>query len=127
MSDTIRRGAPFRGFLDALVSRGLISDAVGRENEWLDARMARHRRPEAAFEIKRQQERCFLVQEARLPDGTATMATDITPRIDMEHALKESLRRQQSFMADVAHQLRTPLAVLNANIDTIEDAAAADP
>jgi PAS domain S-box-containing protein len=127
VSDTIRRGAPFRGFLDALVSRGLITDAVGREDEWLDARMARHRRPEAAFEIKRQQGRCFLVQEARLPDGsTATMATDITPRIHMEHALKESLRRQQSFMADVAHQLRTPLAVLNANIDTIEDAAAAE-
>jgi signal transduction histidine kinase len=53
------------------------------------------------------------------------MATDITSRIDMEHALKEILRRQQSFMADIAHQLRTPLAVLNANIDTLEDRATA--
>ncbi len=122
VSDMIAPGAPFRDYLAALVDRGLVSDAIGREQEWLATRWARHRNPDAAFEEKRQHGRCFLVHEVRLPDGcTATMATDITSRIDMEHALKESVRRQQSFMADVAHQLRTPLAVLNANVDTMED------
>jgi signal transduction histidine kinase len=39
--------------------------------------------------------------------------------------LDEGLRRQREFNANAAHQLRTPLAVLAANIDTMRDAAAA--
>ncbi len=35
--------------------------------------------------------------------------------------LDRGLRRQREFMANAAHQLRTPLAVLQANIDTLPD------
>ena len=37
----------------------------------------------------------------------------------------EGLRRQREFNANAAHQLRTPLAVLSANIDTMRDTATA--
>lgn len=122
VAEAIVRGASFGDYLNAMVSRGLVTDAVGCEQEWVTKRLARHRNPDAAFEVRHLHGRCFVVHEARLPDGsTATMATDITSRIDMEHALKESVRRQQTFMSDVAHQLRTPLAVLSANIDTLDD------
>jgi PAS domain-containing protein len=36
VSDAIARGAPFEGFLASLVSHGLVSDAVGREDDWID-------------------------------------------------------------------------------------------
>ena len=39
--------------------------------------------------------------------------------------LDEGLRQQREFNANAAHQLRTPLAVLGANIDTMTDRAAA--
>jgi len=39
--------------------------------------------------------------------------------------LDEGFRRQREFTANAAHQLRTPLAVLAANIDTMPDKAAA--
>jgi signal transduction histidine kinase len=39
--------------------------------------------------------------------------------------LDEGLRRQREFNANAAHQLRTPLAVLSANIDTMNDKATA--
>jgi len=37
--------------------------------------------------------------------------------------LDDALRTQREFTADAAHELRTPLAVLNANIDTLPEAA----
>jgi len=39
--------------------------------------------------------------------------------------LDEGLRQQREFNANAAHQLRTPLAVLGANIDTMSDASVA--
>jgi two-component system, OmpR family, sensor histidine kinase TctE len=39
--------------------------------------------------------------------------------------LDEGFRRQREFCANVAHQLRTPLAVLSANIDLMVDSAVA--
>jgi signal transduction histidine kinase len=39
--------------------------------------------------------------------------------------LDEGLRQQREFNANAAHQLRTPLAVLGANIDTMTDSAVA--
>jgi signal transduction histidine kinase len=39
--------------------------------------------------------------------------------------LDEGLRQQREFNANAAHQLRTPLAVLGANIDTMTDASVA--
>ena len=40
--------------------------------------------------------------------------------------LDEGLRRQREFNANAAHQLRTPLAVLAANIDTMADSGVAE-
>jgi PAS domain S-box-containing protein len=127
VAEVINPTNTFRDYLEAVVARGLVADITDSGEDWVSQRMERHRNPGGAFEVHWQNGSCYLVQEAKLADGsTVTMGTDITNRIDMEHALKESVRRQQSFMADVAHQLRTPLAVLNANIDTLDDRTLAE-
>jgi signal transduction histidine kinase len=61
--------------------------------------------------------------EVRLPDvgvphEIRPLVSSINNALDR---LDEGLRRQQDFNANAAHQLRTPLAVLSANIDTMED------
>lgn len=127
IGDAIGPGRTFSNFVHAMVEHGLAPEAAGREGEWIAERIRRHQNPGQPFEVLRQNGMCFLIHEERLADGsTATMTTDITLRKDMELALKDSLRRHQVFMADVAHQLRTPLAVLSANLDTLEDRAVAE-
>lgn len=63
----------------------------------------------------------------RLPQ--ADVPTEIVPLVQAVNSaldrLDEGLRIQREFNANAAHQLRTPLAVLSANIDTMSDKATA--
>jgi len=65
--------------------------------------------------------------DLRLP--TAGIAAEILPLVNsfnnVLNRFDEGLTRQREFNANAAHQLRTPLAVLAANIDTMTDRAAA--
>ncbi len=111
-------GVPFAEHIAAVVHAGLIPEALGDGEAWIQDRVARHRNPSGAFELSRQNGRHYLIQEHRLPDGsTASFAVDITQRREMEQALREGMRRQWEFTTDVAHELRTPIAVLRANLD----------
>lgn len=49
---------------------------------------------------------------------------DITQRKQAERLLVESEARHRAFAADVAHELRTPLSVMRANLDNLGDAPA---
>ena len=51
----------------------------------------------------------------------ATILTDITDRKRMEEALVESEEKHRHFSADVAHELRTPLAVMRSHLDNLEN------
>jgi signal transduction histidine kinase len=63
----------------------------------------------------------------RLPQ--AGVPAEIVPLVQAVNSaldrLDEGLRRQREFNANAAHQLRTPLAVLSANIDIMSDKATA--
>jgi len=63
----------------------------------------------------------------RLP--SAGIPTEILPLVSSVNKvldrLDEGLRQQREFNANAAHQLRTPLAVLGANIDTMADSGVA--
>ncbi len=60
--------------------------------------------------------------EAGIPAETLPLVTSVNNCLDR---LDEGLRRQREFNANAAHQLRTPLAVLAANIDSMADKDAA--
>jgi PAS domain S-box-containing protein len=50
-----------------------------------------------------------------------SVSTDISERKRMEEALLESEEKHRHFSADVAHELRTPLAVLRSHLDNLEN------
>ena len=68
-----------------------------------------------------------LTADVRLP--TKNVPREILPLVNAINfaldRLEQGLRRQREFNANAAHQLRTPLAVLSANIEAMQDKQAA--
>jgi len=59
-----------------------------------------------------------------LSDGSiATFGADITHLKTIEGSLRDAAERNRTFTMNVAHQLRTPLAVLRSNIDNLDNQA----
>ena len=97
ISEATRPGVSYEDHIRAVVEKGLAPQSLGREEEWVQQRLARFRNPGKPFEVARQDGRWLLVHEQRMLDGsTATIATDITERKRIEEALKESEERFRS-------------------------------
>ena len=60
------------------------------------------------------------LDESRVPDEIAPLVHATNRLLDR---LEAGFRQQGEFVANVAHELRTPLAVLRVRLDSIEDAA----
>ncbi len=89
-----RPGCRFEDHLRQALAKGLIREAVGREEAWLRERMERHRNPTGPFDLERQNGRWIRVYEQRLPDdGTILIISDITESKRVEAALRESEER----------------------------------
>ncbi|NQV99072.1 MAG: PAS domain-containing protein [Rhodospirillales bacterium] len=115
-------GMQFEDHLRSIVARGLVPDAVGKEEEWITYRMYLHRNPHGSFEVRHHEGVILQITEIKLDDGsTATFSTDISELKRVEDALRQSAERNRIFAMNVGHDLRTPLAVLSANIDNMED------
>lgn len=92
-------GVKFEDHLRAAVSKGLMPEAVGREEQWLRERMERHRHPQGPFEVARQNGLWILIHEQRLQNGaTALIISDITELKRVTEALRQSEERFQAFI-----------------------------
>jgi diguanylate cyclase (GGDEF)-like protein len=101
-ADPTTRGMPFQELLRTSVSRGLVPEAVGREDAWIAERLAQHRSGQVqSFMREMADGRWRRVSEQRLPDGSRLgFSIDITELVEKERAL-DAARRE----AERAHQL----------------------
>ena len=77
--ETTQPGVTFEEHLSALVGKGLIEEARGREEEWVKNRMKRFRNPGEPFEMVNRDDRILLIRDQRMADGsTAIITSDIT-------------------------------------------------
>jgi len=91
LSDIILPGTSFEELVRAAVKKGLILNAIGREEEWIANRLLNHRSAEKESEQQLNDGRWLLVSERRTDDGsTITVRTDISSLKRKERLLEES-------------------------------------
>jgi|GEM_PF-1317248 len=90
----LENGAKFEDVIRANVERGIIADAVGREEAFVQERLAQHRSPKGPIVRRFTNGQSYIVKETRTPEGgTAVTFTDITELKRTEAALRDSEKR----------------------------------
>src|SRR5215467_9427515 len=79
IQDQLTPGARFEDLVRRGLGYGLVPDARGREAEWLEDRLARHRAPHNVQEQQLPGDRWLRIEERRTPDGGSIgVRADIT-------------------------------------------------
>jgi len=102
VAHAIQPGQKFEDYMRAGLAAGNYPDAIGREQAWLEERLAERRNPGTPVERQRSGGRWFLIDDRRLPDGsTIRFGTEITDRKHAEAVLGERNRELQLIVDSV--------------------------
>jgi len=89
LASELRAGMRFDELVRLVVMRGLVPEAVGREEAWLADRLARHRQPQAEVLRVLPGDRWRRITERRLADGrTVSYSIDVTELVRRERELQ---------------------------------------
>jgi PAS domain S-box-containing protein len=91
LADMVVPGTPFAAVARAAAERGLVRDAAGRTEEWLERRLALHRDPPGPLLHAQGDGRWIQVSERKTRDGgTVAVFTDVTELKRAEVALRSA-------------------------------------
>ena len=112
---------PFSQVIQQAVANCAVFDALGRESQWINDRIAHHNNPNRPFVYRLTDGRWIQVNERRTPEGaTVAVYTDITEIKELEERRREVLLQAKKaaeqanvsktkFLAAASHDLLQPL------------------
>ena len=131
-ADVMVPGTRFETILRTAVERGLIKDAEGRCDAWIEERLARHHAARETHVQRRSDGRWIRVSERKTASGgVVAIYADITELKQHEaelaaarDAADEANRTKSSFLANMSHELRTPLNAIIGYSEILQEDAA---
>ena len=106
----IKPGTPFEELLRASVKVGQYPEALGCEEEWIQARIQEHRSPQKWTEHSLGDGRWIRLSERKTPDGdTVSARVDVTIFKQAQEIAENANKAKSQFLSSMSHELRTPL------------------
>lgn len=110
-------GQTFEHVLRTVLSKKVVSDAIGREEEWLAERIAHHRNPHGTLDQCLSDGRIFRIYERRTEDGdTVSLRLNVTREREQEARLSDYARDLEASKA-LVEQRNSALEVAKANLE----------
>ncbi|WP_374676218.1 diguanylate cyclase domain-containing protein [Ideonella sp.] len=98
LADAMTPGKTFEALLRHAVSRGLVPEAAGREDEWIAERVQQHRHPGPPVLREFAGGQWRRIVERRLPSGgVLAFSTDVTELVQRESELRRIVRERDAF------------------------------
>jgi PAS domain S-box-containing protein len=131
-ADVMVPGVRFETILRTVTERGLIKDAEGRRDAWIEERLARHHAASETHVQRRSDGRWIQVSERKTANGgVVAIYADITELKQHEaelafarDAAEEANRTKSTFLANMSHELRTPLNAIIGYSEILQENAA---
>ena len=103
-------GTRFEDILRYGLSQAQYDDSLGREEEWLAQRLAKHNNPGPMIEQRLGNGRVLRIFERKTPDGGSVgLRVDVTELYEARERAEEASRTKSLFLANISLEIRTPL------------------
>jgi signal transduction histidine kinase len=109
-ADLLVPGNSYEHIIRAAAARGQFKDAVGRIDDWVAERLAKHRGGRCDFVEALDDGRWVRIRERRTADGFIVgFRMDITELCVAREQAEAASRAKSDFLSSMSHELRTPL------------------